>query len=59
VTESYVETTTVESHSSADKGLKKKKSKKSRKEEKENISVVSCVVSFSYVFRSLLLLGFD
>jgi hypothetical protein len=39
VTESYVETTTVESHSSADKGLKKKKSKKSRKEEKENISV--------------------
>ncbi|XP_063924837.1 uncharacterized protein LOC135138762 isoform X3 [Zophobas morio] len=39
VTESYVETTTIESHSSDNKGLKKKKSKKSRKEEKENISV--------------------
>ncbi|XP_044261083.1 LIM domain and actin-binding protein 1 isoform X3 [Tribolium madens] len=38
VTESYVETTTIESNSS-EKGIKKKKSKKSRKEEKENISV--------------------
>ncbi|XP_063924844.1 F-actin-monooxygenase Mical isoform X9 [Zophobas morio] len=46
VTESYVETTTIESHSSDNKGLKKKKSKKSRKEEKENISVKSSFNKF-------------
>ncbi|XP_044261086.1 LIM domain and actin-binding protein 1 isoform X6 [Tribolium madens] len=45
VTESYVETTTIESNSS-EKGIKKKKSKKSRKEEKENISVKSSFSKF-------------
>ncbi|XP_072381798.1 uncharacterized protein [Diabrotica undecimpunctata] len=41
VTESYTETTTIQSDTPEEKVLKKKKTKKSRKEEKENISVRS------------------
>ncbi|CAG9861235.1 unnamed protein product [Phyllotreta striolata] len=39
VTETYSETTTIQSDAPEEKVLKKKKTKKSRKEEKENISV--------------------
>ncbi|XP_074041839.1 uncharacterized protein isoform X4 [Leptinotarsa decemlineata] len=39
VTETYTETTTIQSDVPEEKSLKKKKIKKSRKEEKENISV--------------------
>ncbi|XP_074041845.1 uncharacterized protein isoform X9 [Leptinotarsa decemlineata] len=46
VTETYTETTTIQSDVPEEKSLKKKKIKKSRKEEKENISVKSSFSKF-------------
>ncbi|KAG5877122.1 hypothetical protein JTB14_020458 [Gonioctena quinquepunctata] len=46
VTESYTETTIINSDAPEEKSLKKKKVKKSRKEEKENISVKSSFSKF-------------
>ncbi|XP_072381797.1 uncharacterized protein [Diabrotica undecimpunctata] len=51
VTESYTETTTIQSDTPEEKVLKKKKTKKSRKEEKENISVNGDLVNGDYCYN--------
>ncbi|XP_050503092.1 uncharacterized protein LOC114338004 isoform X3 [Diabrotica virgifera virgifera] len=51
VTETYTETTTIQSDTPEEKVLKKKKTKKSRKEEKENISVNGDLVNGDYCYN--------